>query len=89
MGTPKPDAMCEAKPPTLKDSSVTFQGFSVNSAEVESRRLYKLHMEGVANVKEWGATGDGEADDTTAIEAAIAAVVQNSSGMYVAGNAYL
>jgi hypothetical protein len=84
MGPPNkvvPDAMSEAEPPKLKDPSVTLQGISINSSELSSQRLYKLHMEGVANVKEWGAIGDGKADDTKAIEAAIEAVVQSSSGM--------
>ena len=59
-----------------------FQKLGIDREELDKRRTYRLHMEGVANIKEWGAIGDGKKDDTAAIEAAIDAVVQNECGAF-------
>jgi Pectate lyase superfamily protein len=40
-------------------------------------------MDGAANIKEYGARGDGVTDDTEAVEAAIQAVFTNPAGATV------
>ena len=49
-------------------------------AQIVEQRQYKLYMDGVANIKEWGAKGDGVTDDTASVAAAIDAIVQNPVG---------
>lgn len=46
-----------------------------------TKREYHLEFEGVSNVKEWGAIGDGKTDDTAAVQAAIKAVTSNAVGV--------
>lgn len=50
------------------------------SATDTQLRDYRLKYEGEANIREWGAVGDGKTDDTAAIDAAIRAVVENENG---------
>lgn len=42
----------------------------------------QFERSGEANVKDWGAIGDGQADDTDAFECAIAQVVSAPAGTY-------
>jgi polygalacturonase len=65
------------------DTMAAIQKLGISEDDLKSRRNYRLFMDGVANIKEWGATGDGKTDDTQAVQAAIDAIVENACGMFL------
>ena len=51
--------------------------------------LWKQVNRSIVNVKDYGATGDGSTDDTTAIQTALAAIPSEGAGIYFPAGEYL
>ena len=53
---------------------------NISKEELQKQRSYRLAVDGVANIREYGAIGDGETDDTAAFKAAVDAITSNHCG---------
>jgi hypothetical protein len=62
---------------------------TVTATGSTSARTLASRFADTVNVKDWGATGDGTTDDTTAINAAKAVVVSNGGTLYFPQGTYL